>query len=103
MKNVVLLDICLRKLTLAPQRKQVIKEILGRLSAAGPRPVKQTISLFLSTFCLDEGAENAEAHFLVISFLNSRRGVGDEGNKKKTLHEAFEVGAGGSRKSQKLI
>lgn len=43
MKNVVLLDICLRKLTLAPQWKRVIREILGRLSAAGPRPVRQTI------------------------------------------------------------
>lgn len=94
MKNVVLLDICLRELTLAPQWKQVIKEILGRRSATGP--VKQTIPFFF-LFCsltreVEARFENAEAHFLVISSLNSRYGVRSEGKKKETLHEAFEVG-----------
>lgn len=43
MNNVVLLDIWLRKLTLAKQWKQVIEDVLGRLSAVGDGPVKQTV------------------------------------------------------------
>lgn len=106
MKNVVLSDICLRKLTFEREWKPVIKEILDRPSAGGPKPVKQS-KLFPFNFSVDEGILRECWGSFPGNFISKQpkwMGKTLEGGEAEENTSRARLKSGrSSRKSQKLI